>query len=186
MGIEIAKEANDLGANVTLIIGPTKQDLSQLSNINIIQIESAQEMFEAVDSKLPTMNLGIFSAAVADYRVADVAEQKIKKNSEIMTLDLVKNKDILKYAGENKEKYGYKLVGFALETENGEENAKKKLVKKNLDYIVLNTLEDEGAGFSHDTNKISILEPNNKITRFELKSKLEVAKDILKTINHDA
>jgi len=130
-----------------------------------------------VQEEWDSCDFGVFSAAVADYRPAEIAEQKIKKSEDEMVLKLVKNPDILKWAGENKTKQV--LVGFALETNNLRENAQKKLEKKNLNFIVMNTLADKGAGFGHDTNKISILDDHNNLRSFELKSKKEVAKDIV-------
>ena len=135
--------------------------------------QRAHENFESVD-------VAIAAAAVSDYRPKDVASQKIKKESESLNLELIKNKDILQSLGEMKNKQF--LVGFALETENEIENAKKKLQKKNLDAIVLNSLNDEGAGFAKTTNKITFIDKNSDITAFELKTKSEVAKDIWKEI----
>lgn len=177
MGYALANELLLSGAEVVLVSGPTTQHL-QHPNLKIIQVTSADEMFKAVESHWSTMNAGIFSAAVADYKPVSVSKQKIKKASDELSLDLVKNKDILAWAGANKQEHQL-LVGFALETNNLEENGKAKLIKKNLDFIVLNTLEDNGAGFKGDTNKISILDVHNKLVSFELKSKSDVATDIV-------
>lgn len=191
MGIALAKEAYQQGAFVHLVIGPTKEDLSFFDGLDDIddgkltQINTAEELLDAVKSEIPRMNIGIFAAAVADYRPKTVESKKIKKSDDSLVLELKKNPDVLAYAAEFKDQFGYQLIGFALETDNEEENAKKKLKKKNLDYIVLNSLNDKGAGFSGDTNKVSILDRNNKLTRFELKSKAEVAKDILRTITNE-
>lgn len=182
MGFELAKFCLDQGAKVILIAGPINQPLihPELKRINV---QSAQEMLEATKNNLSLANFGIFSAAVADYRPSSPSEQKIKKKDEQLTLELVKNPDILSWAGDNK-RADQVLVGFALETNNAIENAKDKLSRKNLDLIVVNTLEDDGAGFAHDTNRISILDVHNKITKFELKSKSEVAADIVNNMIH--
>ncbi|MEZ4938647.1 MAG: bifunctional phosphopantothenoylcysteine decarboxylase/phosphopantothenate--cysteine ligase CoaBC [Crocinitomicaceae bacterium] len=185
MGIALAQKAADMGADVHLIIGPTSENLDQLGQCSIIRVETAQEMFTTVQNLLNQIDIGIFSAAVADYRPKEIAKSKIKKKSDVIQLELVKNPDILKYAGENKEKLGYLLVGFALETDKEEENAIIKLRNKNLDFIVLNSLQDKGAGFSTTTNKITIIDSHNKITKFELKSKAEVADDILNVIANE-
>jgi phosphopantothenoylcysteine decarboxylase / phosphopantothenate---cysteine ligase len=182
MGFELAKNCLDQGAKVILISGPTNQVLKH-PELTLIKVRSAQEMLEATKNNWSAANFGIFSAAVADYRPSTPADQKIKKKDDHLTLELIKNPDILAWAGENKSK-DQVLVGFALETNDAERNAASKLVKKNLDLIVLNTLEDEGAGFAHDTNRISILDVHNKITKFELKSKSEVASDIVNYMIH--
>ncbi|NVK64348.1 MAG: bifunctional phosphopantothenoylcysteine decarboxylase/phosphopantothenate--cysteine ligase CoaBC [Flavobacteriales bacterium] len=177
MGYAIAQKFLDDGAEVILISGPTKLKELESSKLKTIHVRSANEMLEAVQSEWDSCDIGIFSAAVADYRPAEVAEQKIKKSDDEMVLRLVKNPDILKWAGDNKTKQV--LVGFALETNNLQENAQKKLEKKNLNFIVMNSLADQGAGFGHDTNKISILDDHNNLRSFELKSKKEVANDIV-------
>lgn len=182
MGISLAEKALKEGAEVHLILGPSAENTSHLHNCQISRVESAQEMFEAVKKELSRIDLGIFSAAVSDYRPKNPADKKIKKQGDHLDMELVKNPDILEYAGSVKKQYGYKLVGFALETNNEEENAIKKLKRKNLDFIVLNSLQDQGAGFSTSTNKISIINHHNKILKFELKSKAEVAQDIINTI----
>lgn len=124
------------------------------------------------------MDGGIFSAAVADYQPKEVAEQKIKKKEEELTITLIKNPDSLRWAGEHKEKHQL-LVGFALETTNAIANGEEKLKKKNLDFIVINQPEKNKTGFGAETNQVSILDFHNKLTNFELKSKLDVAKDIV-------
>ncbi len=177
MGFAIANELLLSGAEVVLISGPTTQQLEHL-NLKTIHVTSADEMFEAVKSNWTSMDAGIFSAAVADYKPASVSQQKIKKSNEEPNLNLVKNQDILAWAGANKQK-NQLLIGFALETNNLEENGRAKLIKKNLDFIVLNTLEDKGAGFKGDTNKVSILDVHNNLVSFELKSKSDVASDIV-------
>jgi phosphopantothenoylcysteine decarboxylase/phosphopantothenate--cysteine ligase len=177
MGNELAKACAERGADVVLVIGPSKV-VTDHDNIKRVDVTSAEEMLLAVQENWSTCDLGIFSAAVADYRPLSMAEEKIKKSEEEFSIELVKNPDILFWSGQNKAE-GQILVGFALETENLVENATKKLKKKNLDFIVMNSPRDEGAAFGVDTNKISILDMHNKITGFELKSKKEVAEDIL-------
>ena len=182
MGIEIARRADLMGANVQLVLGPSSETLDNLGNTKVYRVQTAEEMLSQVDELLPHTDIGIFSAAVADYRPKTMAETKIKKKDDELSLELVKNPDILLHAGKLKSNYGYILIGFALETNNEEENAKAKLQKKNLDFVVLNSLQDKGAGFASQTNKISIIHKDNKITKFELKSKADVAQDILNTI----
>lgn len=177
MGYAIAENCLNRGANVILVSGPTKLTLSH-PNLKLIAIQSAEQMFSEVQKEWKNSTVGIFSAAVADYRPEVVADQKIKKKDDSLTLTLVKNPDILSWAGANKSGKQV-LVGFALETTNAIENGKEKLSRKNLDLIVVNTLEDEGAGFGHDTNKISIIDNHNKITRFELMTKSQTAIEIV-------
>jgi phosphopantothenoylcysteine decarboxylase/phosphopantothenate--cysteine ligase len=179
MGYSIAQAMLNAGAKVTLITGPVHQALSD-PNLKIINVTTAEEMFEAVKAKWSDSNLGIFTAAVADYRPKEQHDQKIKKEdgNEELTIELVKNPDILAWAGGNKSAEQF-LVGFALETEDVERNAETKLIKKNLDLIVMNSLEDKGAGFGSEKNKISILDKHNNLTSFELKPKDAVALDIL-------
>lgn len=176
MGFELAEVASSLGAKVTLISGPTHLEKPQ-GNVKLIRVESAQEMFEASMENFPGVDAAIGAAAVSDYRPKNVADQKIKKTEESLTLELVKNPDILYNLGQ--EKRGQFLVGFALETENEEENAFSKMQKKNLDFIVLNSLNDPGAGFQTETNKVLILFPDGERKEFGLKTKKEVAKDIM-------
>ena len=174
MGFSLAEEAAKRGAKVVLISGPSSlQSTSQ--NIEIYRVTSAKEMFDEVFRHYENVDIAIASAAVADYAPKNVASEKIKKNDDSLTIELIKNPDILKTMGEKKSRQF--LVGFALETQNEVENAKGKLQKKNLDMIVLNSLRDEGAGFKNDTNKIRILTQND-LKEFSLKSKNEVAKDI--------
>ncbi len=175
MGFSLAEEAAKRGAKVILISGPSSQKINN-KNVELHKVTSAKEMLSKVLEFYDTTDIGIASAAVADYAPKEVAKEKIKKNDENLTIELVKNPDILKTMGEKKTHQF--LVGFALETHNEEENAKAKLEKKNLDMIVLNSLRDEGAGFKNDTNKIKIFTKTGK-TEFDLKSKEEVAKDIL-------
>lgn len=184
MGIEIAKSAADLGANVKLVCGPSNisTDGVGLERINVL---SALEMKKAMEDNYVNADIVIMSAAVADYRPATMAEQKIKKNDDDMRIDLVKNPDILQGLGQMKQ--NQILVGFALETQNEIENATAKLHKKNLDFIVLNSLQDKEAGFQKDTNKVSIISKKNEILKFDAKEKSEVAKDIINFIieNYD-
>ena len=177
MGYALAEEAQKKGAKVTLISGPSA--LTSPQGIDFHKVTTAQEMFDQVFNHYSQTDIAIMSAAVADYTPKVVASEKIKKNEEEMTLTLVKNPDILKTMGERKQHQW--LVGFALETENEEENAKGKLQRKNLDMIVLNSLKDKGAGFQQDTNKIKIITDTEQ-KEFSLKSKREVAKDILNFI----
>lgn len=183
MGNEIALACASRGAEVTLVMGPSHV-ITDHPNVSRIDVVSADEMQGTVQEHWQNADLGIFAAAVADYRPKAVAGQKIKKSEDQLSVELVKNPDILAWAGEHK-KDRQLLVGFALETENLKDNAAKKLTKKNLDYIVMNTTADEGAAFGVDTNKISILDKHNKVTSFELKSKTEVAKDIIDHIIED-
>lgn len=175
MGFALAEEAARRGAKVILISGPSVLKTDS-QNINLHRVTSAKEMFEKVFEFYEIADIAIASAAVADYAVKKIASEKIKKSEDSMTIELVKNPDILKTMGEKKSHQF--LVGFALETNNEEANAEQKLIKKNLDMIVLNSLNDEGAGFKKDTNKIKIITATEKI-EFDLKSKNAVAKDIL-------
>jgi len=179
MGFELAKSAANLGAEVFLISGPSSLNIDH-EMVKIIKVVSADEMYEAAHSYYDTVDIAIAAAAVADYRPKTVADQKIKKSSDDLSLELIKNKDILLSLG--KKKKSQFLVGFALETENEIENAKGKLKKKNLDAIVLNSLNDEGAGFGKATNKITFIDKNSSIKTFELKTKAAVAADILSEI----
>ncbi|SEW44702.1 phosphopantothenoylcysteine decarboxylase / phosphopantothenate--cysteine ligase [Chryseobacterium wanjuense] len=175
MGFSLAEEAAKRGAKVILISGPSSQSINN-KNVDVHKVTSAKEMLAKVFEFYDKIDIGIASAAVADYAPKDVAKEKIKKDDDNLTIELVKNPDILRTMGEKKTHQF--LVGFALETQNEEENAKGKLAKKNLDMIVLNSLRDEGAGFKNDTNKIKIFTPTEK-KEFDLKSKDDVAKDIL-------
>lgn len=184
MGIEIAKAALGMGADVTLVCGPSSISTENYS-INRIDVVTAEEMKKAMDDAYESADVVIMSAAVADYRPLNKAEQKIKKSDENLYIELVKNPDILKGLGERKTHQI--LIGFALETTNEVAFAKEKLEKKNLDLIVLNSLQDSEAGFQKDTNKVSIISEKAKIVHYEAKNKSEVAKDILNFIleNYD-
>lgn len=175
MGFSLAEEAAKRGAKVILISGPSSLSTSH-PDIEIHRVTSAKEMFTEVFKYYETSDIAIASAAVADYAPQEIAKEKIKKNDDSLTIELVKNPDILKTMGERKSKQF--LIGFALETQNEEENALGKLQKKNLDMIILNSLRDEGAGFKSDTNKIKIFTKTDR-KEFNLKTKNEVAKDIL-------
>jgi len=175
MGYAVARAAYDLGAEVTLVSGPTNLEVHP--SINCIKVESANEMYDACMESFPGADAVVMAAAVADYKPTDVSDQKMKKSDDDLSIPLVRTEDILKAMGESKK--DQVLVGFAMETENGIDNAKAKIVKKNLDFIVYNSLNDPGAGFQHDSNKITIIGKDNKLTNFELKSKQEVAKDII-------
>ena len=179
MGFSLAKEAAELGAIVTLITGPTAQIISH-PNILIVNVVSTQEMFVAVKEYYLNTDIAIAAAAVADFKPEKQVLQKIKKKTNLLTLNLVPTQDILAYMGSKKKKQY--LLGFALETNNAIENAKEKLYNKNLDGIVLNSLQDPGAGFSVSTNKITYIHANQSINKFPLQSKLDCAKVIFKQI----
>lgn len=175
MGFSLAEEAANRGAKVILISGPSALNVIN-QNIELHRVTSAKEMYDEVFKYFEKTDITIASAAVADYALKEVAPEKIKKNEDTFSIELVKNPDILKAMGERKTHQ--LLIGFALETQNEEENARKKLISKNLDMIVLNSLRDEGAGFKNTTNKIKII-TKNTLQEFGLKSKEMVAKDIL-------
>lgn len=177
MGMAIAEAFAGRGANVTLVLGPSKLSAAH-PNIEIVRVETAQEMYEAATRHFEKSDIAVLAAAVADYRPQIVAKQKIKKKEDGMTIDLEKTPDIAASLGKLKLP-GQVIVGFALETNNEVANAQEKLKKKNFDFIVLNSLQDAGAGFNFDTNKITILHRGNKRKDFELKSKAEVAQDIV-------
>ena len=181
MGYALANEFSKRGAIVELVSGPVNLKIDS-ENVNITNVTSAAEMYSACLSAFSKVNIAIMSAAVADYTPERQQKQKIKKQAGNLTIKLQKTKDILKELGNNKRKDQY-LVGFALETENEFENAKAKLKNKKLDLIVLNSLQDKGAGFGYSTNKITLLDNKGDIDQFELKSKSEVAKDIADKIS---
>ena len=180
MGIAIAKELSRRGADVSLVLGPTSQKIAA-NGIRLIRVNSAEEMYNACHEAFGKTDLAVMSAAVADYTPVNKAAQKIKKTENNLTLELTKTKDILKSLGSIKTK-NQVLVGFALETINEKAYAQKKLVEKNADLIVLNSLNDSGAGFGHDTNKVTIFKKSGEEVQFETKSKDEVAKDIVDVI----
>ncbi len=180
MGFAIAEECAKRGAEVTLVAGPVALKTPH-PLIKRVDVESAAEMYEASVSEFPSCDVAVLSAAVADYRPAVQSPEKIKRTSQGMTIELEANNDIAAALGRMKEPE-QRLVGFALETNNGEFHAREKLSKKNLDFIVLNSLEDKGAGFACDTNKVSIIDRDSK-TDYPLKSKSDVAKDIVSHIS---
>ncbi|MES2874841.1 MAG: bifunctional phosphopantothenoylcysteine decarboxylase/phosphopantothenate--cysteine ligase CoaBC, partial [Bacteroidota bacterium] len=180
MGFAIAEELARLGASVTLITGPTSLKLAD-SAIKRIDITSAEEMLHAALANFPDSEIAILSAAVADYRPAELSDIKIKKEDSELDIKLVKTTDILATLGKAKQA-GQILVGFALETDNELDNAIGKLQKKNLDFIVLNSLRDKGAGFKTDHNKITIIDKMLSKETFPLKTKKDVASDICKKI----
>ncbi|WP_299709756.1 bifunctional phosphopantothenoylcysteine decarboxylase/phosphopantothenate--cysteine ligase CoaBC [uncultured Tenacibaculum sp.] len=179
MGFAVAEAAANLGAEVFLVSGPSHQKIKH-SLVNRIDVTSAQDMYDACHNYFNDVDIAILSAAVADYRPKNIASQKIKKKDASLVIELEPTKDILKSLGEIKK--DQLLVGFALETNDEVSNAKKKIEKKNLDFIVLNSLRDKGAGFAGDTNKITIIDKDFNETGFDLKSKKEVAKDIINVI----
>lgn len=180
MGIAIANELAAQGADVTLITGPIREQIKN-SLIKVEYIVSAEEMLQACLNHFPESDISVMAAAVADYKPVTQAKEKIKKKQNQWNLQLEKTTDIASTLGK-KKKNGQILIGFALETENEKANAQGKLEKKNFDMIVLNSLRDEGAGFGTDTNKITLIWPNNKQQEFGLKSKSQVAVDIVNEI----
>ena len=180
MGIALAETAAQLGADVELVLGPSNL-MPTHKKIKTTKIVSAEQMYQAVQKLFPTSDITVMSAAVADFTPKKVAENKIKKGGNTLELELKKTKDILKSLGKIKNNKQI-LVGFAMETENELNNAKAKLKKKNLDFIVLNSLNEKNAGFKHDTNKITMIDKNNSVKEFALKTKTDVAKDIFNEI----
>ncbi len=180
MGVAIARQLKNQGANVHLILGPVATEY-ELEGIEVNNVISAEEMFEAAIKNFPGSDIAVLAAAVADYKPKNVQSSKIKKKSNSISIDLVSTKDIAATLG-NSKKEGQLIVGFALETDDEVKNATKKLHNKNFDMIVLNSLKNKGAGFGYDTNKVSFLTRDNKLTEFELKSKEDVAKDIVDAI----
>jgi phosphopantothenoylcysteine decarboxylase/phosphopantothenate--cysteine ligase len=183
MGYELASACLAMGYQVLLVSGPTSLQLTH-PNLQLVKVQSAQDMLEAVQKHWDTCHLGIFSAAVADYRPESIATQKIKKQSNEHILHLVKNPDILTWASENRKNQQI-VVGFALETNNAKEYALDKLTRKNLDFIVLNEFVKDVSGFQAETNKITIFDKEKSAFEFPLKSKKEVAKDILSIVLKD-
>lgn len=179
MGVAIAAEMQNRGALVTLVLGPSNIDVN--NGIKLVRVKTADEMFNACQEVFPKTDIAVMSAAVADYKAVHTAREKIKKTEDNFTVELTKTKDILKALGSLK-KNGQILAGFALETNNEKENALKKLSSKNADLIILNSLQDAGAGFGYDTNKITIFDKSGNEYAFEMKSKNEVAADIVNII----
>jgi phosphopantothenoylcysteine decarboxylase/phosphopantothenate--cysteine ligase len=180
MGFAIAEALADEGAIVNLITGPTQQHTVHPS-VSVKSVTSAEEMFNACNTLFPAADITVLSAAVADYKPSVKADQKIKKKDENLVLELTKTHDIAASLGKLKHN-GQVIVGFALETENEQANALKKIETKNFDLIVLNSLNDKGAGFGHDTNKITIIDRGHQKKEFEIKTKKEVARDIVEAI----
>ena len=179
MGIALANECAKRGADVQLVLGPTNEPLPL--NIKVVKVKSAAEMYEACIKNFDKTDIAIMCAAVADYTPVLVLDKKIKKAENVFTIELKKTTDILQEMGKLKNNHQV-LVGFALETNNEKENALKKLNHKNADFIILNSLNDKGAGFGYDTNKITIFDKTGVESSFEMKSKEKVAVDIINTI----
>jgi len=184
MGFSLAKTAASLGAEVTLITGPTSLNLVD-DNVVVVNVVTADQMFIEVKKYFRSSDISILSAAVSDFKPKNRSDKKIKKqNNNTLSIDLIQNIDILKYLGDNKSEKQI-LVGFALETDNENQNALLKIKNKNLDAIVLNSLNDKGAGFGHDTNKVSIINKNGLFKKFKLKSKSDVSIDIFNELIND-
>jgi len=179
MGYSLAETALSLGAEVKLISGPTNQSISS-ENIKIVHIKSGKELHEAIHNDYNNSDIVIMAAAVSDYKPIEFSEKKIKKDNNELNIKFEKTTDILFELGQNKK--NQILVGFALENNNELSNAINKLEKKNLDLIVLNSLNDEGAGFGYDTNKITVVDCSGNVTPYKLKKKNEVADDVFKHI----
>jgi len=180
MGLAIALELQNRGAEVTLVMGPSTIEIP-VYGMTVVRVSTAEEMYQAASHAFDQSDIAVMAAAVADYSPVEPAREKIKKKGDTLTVELVKTKDILKSLGERKKK-GQVLVGFALETTNEQQHALEKLESKHADMIVLNSLNDPGAGFGHDTNKIAIFGKGGQEFTFASKSKKEVAKDIVDTI----
>lgn len=180
MGFAIAEALARQGAEVTIVTGPTHQHTNS-AGISVTKVMSAEEMHEVCMKLFPNTDIAVLAAAVADYKPATIASQKIKKKEGALTLELIRTPDIASSLGKLKHN-GQVLVGFALETENEQSNAIKKLESKNLDFIVLNSLNDKDATFGYDTNKVSIIDRERTVRNFELKSKTEVAEDVVNAI----
>lgn len=180
MGVALAESFRNAGAEVLVISGPAQ---FMPENVELIKVDSAEEMLEETQKRFSTCDIAVFAAAVADYRPVNPSSEKIKKSENSLEISLIKNPDIAYELG--KKKNGQFNIGFALETTKEETHAKEKLQKKNFDLIVLNSLNDSGAGFQKDTNKVTFFDKDNKEVKFELKSKKEVAADIVDyTIQH--
>jgi len=180
MGFAIAETLADFGAEVSLVSGPTSLSLHH-PNIQVKDVTSAEEMYNACKSIFPASDIAVLAAAVADFKPMVVSDQKIKKTEQNLVLELEKTRDIAAELGKLKRN-GQFIVGFALETENEVAHAATKLAAKNFDLVVLNSLNDAGAGFGHDTNQISIIDRKNGVKKFNLKTKKEVAGDIVNAI----
>jgi phosphopantothenoylcysteine decarboxylase/phosphopantothenate--cysteine ligase len=181
MGYALAEAFAELGAEVTLISGPVHLAAPASARIRTVRVETAQQMYEAAAQAAPMADVWVFAAAVADYRPAVVALEKIKKDGDTLTLELVKNVDIAATLGQTKRPEQF-AVGFALETTNELAHALGKLQRKNFDLVVLNSLRDAGAGFGHDTNKVSVLDRAGQVLNFELQAKTELARGLVQLI----
>ncbi|WP_245319070.1 phosphopantothenoylcysteine decarboxylase [Hymenobacter elongatus] len=181
MGYALAEAFAESGAQVTLISGPTTLPDPANSQIRTTRVETGAQMYGAAAAAAPEADVWVFAAAVADYRPREVAPNKIKKAGDTLTLELVRNVDIAATLGQTKRPEQFS-VGFALETNDEEAHARGKLQRKNFDLIVLNSLRDPGAGFRHDTNKVTLLDAAGQMTIFELKPKAAVAHDIVRTV----
>ncbi len=181
MGFEIAREFAERNADVTLVTGPVKIKESH-PNIKRVDVTTAEQMYDKCVNFFPDVDIAVMAAAVADYTVENVCDSKIKKEDNVPELKLKPTKDILAEMGKMKKNNQF-IAGFALETDNEQKNAKKKLQQKNLDMIVINSLKDKGAGFNSKTNKITILDNNNRVTRYDLKEKNIVASDVVDYIS---
>ncbi len=181
MGYALAEAFAEVGAAVTLISGPVHLPAPASPRIRTVRVETAQQMYEAAAAVAPAADVWVFAAAVADYRPATVAPEKLKKAGETLTLELVKNVDIAATLGETKRPEQF-AVGFALETTNELAHALGKLHRKNFDLVVLNSLRDAGAGFGHDTNKVSVLDRAGQVLTFELQAKTELARRLVQLI----
>ena len=181
MGYALADAFAAAGAAVTLISGPTALPAPASPLINTVRVETAQQMYEAANEAAPLTDIWVFAAAVADYRPANVADEKIKKQGDTLMLELVKNVDIAATLGQTKRAEQF-AVGFALETTNELAHAQDKLVRKNFDLVVLNSLRDAGAGFGHDTNKVTVLDRTGQVLNFELQAKSELSRTLVSLI----
>jgi len=181
MGYALAEAFAAEGATVTLVSGPSVLPDPASTRVRTVRVETAAEMYAAAAAAAPTADVWVFAAAVADYRPAEVATEKIKKSGDTLTLQLVKNVDIAATLGQTKRAEQF-AVGFALETTNEVAHAQDKLRRKNFDLIVLNSLRDAGAGFGHDTNKVTVLDAADQIVNFELQSKADVARGLVSLI----
>ncbi|RZK16700.1 MAG: phosphopantothenoylcysteine decarboxylase [Hymenobacter sp.] len=181
MGYALAEAFAEIGAQVTLVSGPVQLPAPASPLIRTVRVETAQQMYEAAAVVAPATDVWVFAAAVADYRPAVVAVEKIKKAGETLTLELVKNVDIAATLGETKRPEQF-AVGFALETTNELAHALGKLHRKNFDLVVLNSLRDAGAGFGHDTNKVAVLDGAGQVLTFDLQAKTELARRLVQLI----
>ena len=181
MGYALAEAFAETGAEVTLVSGPTALPDPASPRIRTVRVETAQQMYEAAQAVAPQVDVWVFAAAVADYRPATVAADKIKKDGDTLTLELVKNVDIAATLGQAKRPEQFS-VGFALETTNELAHALGKLHRKNFDLVVLNSLRDAGAGFGHDTNKVSVLDRAGQVLTFDLQAKTELARQLVQLI----